>query len=71
MKMLSGMRARLRARGESGMETAQVILILGIVVGLIAILFPAISGVIRDRGDKAQACISNTNMNSTVNPEDC
>jgi len=62
---------RIKNRTESGMETAQVILILGIVVGLIAVLFPAISSTIQERGQKADACISGVNMDSSMSAADC
>lgn len=62
---------RIKNRTERGMETAQVILILGIVVGLIAILFPSISRTIESRGEKAEACITGINMDSDVDAAEC
>lgn len=59
---------RFKNRSDSGMETAQVIMILVIVVGLIAFLFPTITSAISERGKKASDCIGATSFDGAVDP---
>lgn len=53
---------RRRQRNEEAMEVAQVILVLGIVVGLIAFLFPTITSAINERGQTAKDQIAGTSF---------